>query len=320
MLLPLASGQEHNTRMKRKRRFQGQDIHGMFLLDKPVGISSDGALQRVKQIYQARKAGHTGSLDPLANGLLPICLGEATKLSGFLLEADKRYQVMCRLGVVTTTGDADGEIVETHPVNELDGDEAAKFLSNFSGPQEQVPPMYSAIKHQGQALYKLARQGIEVERKSRQVTIHTIKLTGLLNDQLEFEVFCSKGTYIRTLAEDIGRALGCGGAHVMALRRTQVGSFSVSDMISLEDLEMLARTDTGTLRNLLLPVGQILADWPAVDLIADLAYYLRQGQSVQVPQAPNEGWVRLIECGKGFFGVGQIMEDGRIAPRRLIFS
>ncbi|ADJ27913.1 tRNA pseudouridine(55) synthase TruB [Nitrosococcus watsonii] len=305
--------------MKKKRRLQGQDVHGMLLLDKPAGISSNGALQRVKQIYQARKAGHTGSLDPLANGLLPICLGEATKLSGFLLEADKRYQVRCRLGVVTTTGDADGEVVETHPVNELDEDEVAKFLSSFSGPQEQVPPMYSAIKYQGQPLYKLARQGIEVERKSRQVTIHTIKLTGLSNDQLEFEVFCSKGTYIRTLAEAIGQALGC-GAHVIALRRTQVGSFGASDMVSLEELEMLAETNTEALGNLLLPVGQILADWPAVDLIADLAYYLRQGQSVRVPQAPSEGWVRLMECDKGFFGVGRVMEDGRVAPRRLIFS
>lgn len=305
--------------MRKRRRFQGQNVHGLFLLDKPVGISSNSALQRVKRIYQARKAGHTGSLDPLASGLLPICLGEATKLSGFLLEADKRYQVTCRLGVVTTTGDADGEIIETHPVKKLDTKEAAKVLASFAGPQEQVPPMYSAIKRQGQPLYKLARQGIEVEREPRRITIHAIELTALANEQLSFEVFCSKGTYIRTLAEDIGRALGC-GAHVTALRRTQVGCFNAPGMTSLEHLEMLAKTDAEQLSALLLPLEQVLSDWPAVDLIADLAYYLRQGQSVRVPKAPHKGWVRLIERDKGFFGVGQIMEDGRIAPRRLVFT
>jgi tRNA pseudouridine55 synthase len=305
--------------MRKQRQFQGQDIHGMFLLDKPVGISSNNALQQVKRIYKARKAGHTGSLDPIASGLLPICLGEATKLSGFLLESDKRYQVVCRLGVVTTTGDADGEVIETHPVRKLEAEWVAKLLAGFSGPQEQVPPMYSAIKRQGQPLYKLARQGIEVERKPRRVTIYTIKLTELVNDQLGFEVFCSKGTYIRTLAEDIGRALGC-GAHVAALRRTQVGCFNASGMISLEHLEKLAKTSAEQLNALLLPLEQMLGDWPAVDLIADLAYYLRQGQPVQVLRAPSKGWVRLIERDKGFFGIGQVMEDGRIAPRRLVFT
>lgn len=305
--------------MGKQRRFRGRNIHGLLLLDKPVGISSNGALQQVKQIYQARKAGHTGSLDPLASGLLPICLGEATKLSGFLLEADKRYQVTCRLGVVTNTGDADGEVVETYPVGELEVEKVANFLTSFSGPQRQVPPMYSAIKRQGQPLYKLARQGIEVEREPRQIIVYTIKLTELVNERLSFEVFCSKGTYIRTLAEDIGRALGC-GAHVTALRRTQVGCFDASGMVSLAHLESLARTDAGQLRALLLPLEQVLGDWPAVNLIADLAYYLRQGQSVRVPQAPRKGWVRLIEHDKGFFGVGQIMEDGRIAPRRLVFT
>jgi tRNA pseudouridine55 synthase len=220
---------------------------------------------------------------------------------------------------VTTTGDADGEVIETHPVRKLEAEWVAKLLAGFSGPQEQVPPMYSAIKRQGQPLYKLARQGIEVERKPRQVTIYTIKLTELINDQLGFEVFCSKGTYIRTLAEDIGRALGC-GAHVAALRRTQVGCFDASGMISLEHLEKLAKTSAEQLNALLLPLEQILGDWPAIDLIADLAYYLRQGQPVQVLRAPSKGWVRLIERDKGFFGVGQVMEDGRIAPRRLVFT
>lgn len=301
-----------------RKRYQ-RNIHGMLLLDKPVGISSNGALQQVKRLYQARKAGHTGSLDPMASGLLPICLGEATKLSGFLLEASKRYEVVCRLGVVTTTGDADGEVMETHPVRSLETEWMANFLTRLSGPQEQVPPMYSAIKHQGQPLYKLARQGIEVEREPRQVTIHTIKLTELLDDRLAFEVFCSKGTYIRTLAEDIGRALGC-GAHVIALRRIQVGCFSAAEMISLGRLEKLAEAGAEQLNALLLPLEQVLGDWPAIDLVADLAYYLRQGQPVQVSQAPSRGWVRLIEHNKGFFGIGQVMEDGRIAPRRLVFT
>lgn len=297
---------------------QGQNIHGVLLLDKPEGISSNSALQRVKRLYQARKAGHTGSLDPIATGLLPICLGEATKLSRFLLETDKRYEVVCRLGVRTTTGDAEGEVMETCPVKKLEPEGIAKLLDSFLGPQAQVPPMYSAIKHQGQPLYKLARQGIEVEREPRQVIIHTIKLTGLEEDQFRLEVFCSKGTYIRTLAEDIGRSLGC-GAHVIALRRTQVGYFDVSGAVSLDCLEKLARTEAEVLHGLLVPLEQILADWPAVDLLADAAHYLRQGQSVRVSQAPGKGWVRLIERHKGFFGVGQVMEDGRIAPRRLVF-
>jgi tRNA pseudouridine55 synthase len=305
--------------MGKRRQSRAQRIHGVLLLDKPVGISSNNALQQVKRIYHARKAGHTGSLDPIASGLLPICLGEATKLSGFLLASDKRYEVVCRLGAVTTTGDAEGEVIETYPLKELIPAQVAKLVTGFSGLQEQIPPMYSAIKRHGQPLYKLARQGIEVERQPRQVTIHTIKLTALANDQLGFEVFCSKGTYIRTLAEDIGRALGC-GAHVVKLRRTQVGGFDGSGMVSLVSLEKLAETNPERLTDLLVPLEQVLADWPAVDLIADMAYYLRQGQSVRVSQAPHEGWVRLIERDKGFFGVGQVLEDGRIAPRRLIFT
>lgn len=293
-------------------------IHGVLLLDKPTGISSNNALQRVKRIYQARKAGHTGSLDPIATGLLPICLGEATKLSRFLLEADKRYEVVCRLGVRTATGDSEGEVIETHPLREFEPEWVAELLARFLGPQAQIPPMYSAIKRQGQPLYKLARQGIEVAREPRQVTIHRIKLIELKKDQLSFEVFCSKGTYIRTLAEDIGRALGC-GAHVIALRRTQVGYFDASKIVSLDYLEKLVRANAEALRALLVPLEQILPDWPAVDLIADVAYYLRQGQPVRVAQTPDKGWVRLIERHKGFFGVGQVIEDGRIAPRRLVF-
>lgn len=310
---------KNNSSMKRYRQPQDQNIHGVLLLDKPEGISSNNALQRVKRIYQARKAGHTGSLDPIATGLLPICLGEATKLSRFLLEADKRYEVVCRLGVRTTTGDTEGEVIEMRPVKRLEPEWVEKLLGSFLGPQAQTPPMYSAIKRQGQPLYKLARQGIEVEREPRQIIIHTIRLTGLEEEQLKLEVFCSKGTYIRTLAEDIGRALGC-GAHVMALRRTQVGYFNILKAASIDRLEKLMETEVESLHELLVPLDEMLADWPAVDLIADAAYYLRQGQSVRVSRVPDKGWVRLIERHKGFFGVGQVMEDGRIAPRRLILT
>ncbi|BAW80652.1 tRNA pseudouridine synthase B [Candidatus Nitrosoglobus terrae] len=298
---------------------KGQNIHGVILLDKPAGISSNSALQQVKQIYQACKAGHTGSLDPIATGLLPICFGEATKISGFLLEADKRYQVTCRLGITTTTGDVSGEVVKVSAIKALKADEIVKTLASFSGSQKQIPPMYSALKYQGRRLYELARQGIEIEREPRQVIIYNIKFIDLMNDKLEFEVFCSKGTYIRVLVEDIGWALGC-GAHVTALRRTQSGCFDSSEMVSLKRLKELAKAGIEQLNTLLLPLERALGDWPAIDLIADLAHYLRQGRPVRVSQTPDKGWVRLIERDKGFFGIGQVTEDGRIAPRRLIFT
>lgn len=195
----------------------------------------------------------------------------------------------------------------------------AEWLTRFVGPQAQIPPMYSAVKHRGQPLYRLARQGIEVAREHRRVTVYTIKLIGLENDRLGLEVFCSKGTYIRTLVEEIGRALGC-GAHVTALRRTQAGCFAISERVSLDDLEALKETETKALDTLLISLERALADWPAVDLMAEDAGYLRQGQAVRVPQAPKTGWVRLMERRQGFFGVGQVMEDGRIVPRRLIFA
>ncbi len=301
-----------------RRRQKGRSVNGILLLDKPEGITSNEALQVVKHLYNARKAGHTGSLDPLASGLLPICLGEATKVSGFLLDADKHYRVRCRLGERTTTGDAEGEVVETRPVEGLSEGRLREVLAGFLGEIEQIPPMYSAVKHQGQRLYKLAREGKEVEREPRKVTIHRLELTGLEPPFFDIEVHCSKGTYVRTLAEDIGEALGC-GAHVAALRRTGVGPYDGSHMIALEELRRLAGSgDHAALDGLLLPIESALTQWPDVQLNNDAAFYVRQGQPVQVPHAPTSGWVRLYEGGGRFLGMGQILDDGRVAPKRLM--
>lgn len=301
------------TRERKRRR----NISGIVLLDKNPGPTSNEALQVVKRLFQAQKAGHTGSLDPLASGLLPVCLGEATKVSGFLLDANKRYRVRCRLGQRTTTGDAEGEVVETRPVEGLDRARVERVLEGLKGPQEQIPPMYSALKYQGQRLYKLARQGVEVERKPRPVVIHTLDLLSFDGDTLEFDVRCSKGTYVRTLAEDIGAALGC-GAHVIALRRLAVGPYDGAEMVDLETLHRLAAEGAGRLDTVLLPIESALAEWPDVRLSDDAAYYLRRGQPVLVPHAPTQGWVRLYARDRRFLGVGRILDDGRVAPRRLV--
>lgn len=294
-----------------------RDVQGIALLDKPAGLTSNQALQDVKRLFQARKAGHTGSLDPLASGLLPICLGEGTKISGFLLDADKHYQVTCRLGVKTATGDAEGEVLETRAVAGLSRRAVEEALHGFSGRIEQVPPMYSAVKHQGQRLYRLARQGLNVERKPRSVTVHVLNLLHYEGDSLELDVRCSKGTYVRTLVEDIGERLGC-GAHVAALRRLGVGPYDTTAMITLDRLHCLAQEGLQRLDGVLLPIESALVHWPGVRLSDDAAYYLRKGQAVQVPHAPTRGWVRLYLAGERFLGMGQILDDGRVAPRRLI--
>jgi tRNA pseudouridine55 synthase len=294
-----------------------RNVNGILLLDKPAGLTSNAALQAVKRLYVARKAGHTGSLDPLATGLLPLCFGEATKISGFLLDADKHYLVECRLGVRTSTGDAEGEVLEERPVQGIATDRVQAILDDFTGAIEQVPPMYSALKHKGERLYKLARQGIEVAREPRAVTIHALELLELADARLELRVHCSKGTYVRTLVEDIGAALGC-GAHVAALRRTGVGPFDDSELHGLPELEALAGEGYAALDRLLLPVEAGLAQWPGVRLSMDAAFYLRQGQPVLVPQAPTAGWVRLYEGEHRFMGMGEILDDGRVAPRRLM--
>lgn len=303
---------------RRRRSHSGRPVNGILLLDKPAGITSNAALQTVKRLLKARKAGHTGSLDPLATGMLPICLGEATKISGFLLEADKRYEVTVRLGVATTTGDAEGEVLETQPVPPLSEASLEAVLDKFRGAIQQVPPMHSAIKRNGQPLYKLAHQGIVVEREPRSVRIHELRLVAFDDSSLEIHVHCSKGTYIRTLAEDIGAALGCGG-HVTVLRRSAVGGFDAREMVTLEALEALAREEgpRGPERHLL-SIESALCHWPDVRLSKDVAYFLQQGQAVFVPHAPTHGFVRIYGGDDDFLGIGHILDDGRVAPKRLV--
>ena len=300
-----------------KRRSKGRDVHGILLLDKPQGFTSNLVLQKVKRLFQARKAGHTGSLDPLATGMLPICFGEATKISNFLLNADKRYLAVCKLGQRTDSADADGNILATRPVKGISERQVLDVLQQFMGEQQQVPPMHSAIKQDGVPLYKLAHQGIEVERKARNITVYRLELTRFGKDVLELDISCSKGTYIRTLADDIGEALGC-GAHITALRRLQVGVFSGAKMYTFEDLNSLQEQGLTALENSLLPIDSGLSDWAEVQLTSDATFYIRQGQAVFVPQLKTDGYVRLYDPQHEFIGIGMMQEDGRLAPKRLM--
>jgi len=294
-----------------------RDVHGVVLLDKPLHHSSNEALQKVKRLFQAKKAGHTGSLDPLASGLLVVCLGEATKVTGFLLDANKRYLVTAKLGEQTTTGDVEGEIVAQKPVKDITKERLCAVIEAFTGSIQQIPPMYSAIKHKGERLYRLARKGIEVERVPRAVTIYTLQVTGQTEDTVSLDVTCSKGTYIRTLVEDIGHALGC-GAHTIALHRVGVGPFqSEADFLTLTALNSLRDRGMDALDRVLLPAESVLAGFPDVQLSTEMTHYVKQGQAVQVPQAPTEGLVRLFGAG-AFVGVGKILSDGRVAPKRLV--
>ncbi|MCP4702453.1 MAG: tRNA pseudouridine(55) synthase TruB [Gammaproteobacteria bacterium] len=296
-------------------RRKGRNISGILLLDKPPGINSNAALQQVKHLFKAQKAGHTGSLDNLASGLLAICLGKATKISAYLLNADKRYQAVCTLGTTTATGDAEGKILAVRSPENVTRRQVDEVIKQFIGPIQQIPPMHSALKRQGQPLYKLARQGVVIEREARPITIHELTVTDFDGKHLHIYVHCSKGTYVRTLAEDIGEALGC-GAHLGGLRRIGVGPFM--DMMGFDELETRAEQGLAALDELLLPMESALADWPEVKVSEGVAYYLRQGQAVQVSRAPTEGWVRLVAAGSGFFGIGEILENGRVAPKRLI--
>jgi len=300
-----------------RRHNRGRNVNGILLLDKPLGMTSNAALQVVKRLFQAGKAGHTGNLDPLATGLLPLCLGEATKISGFLLDSDKRYIGTVKLGVTTRTADGEGDVLETRPVPELDESQVKAVLDRFLGTIQQVPPMHSAVKVNGTPLYKLARQGLEIERKARTVKIYSLTLLRLEGDELDIELRCSKGTYVRTLAEEIGEALGC-GAHLSALRRTGSGPFDLSQAISLDELEQTAKQGYEALDSRLLPIEQALTDWPVISLTKNTAYYVQQGQPVQVPRAPTSGLVRLQHEDGHFLGVGHILDDGRVAPKRLI--
>lgn len=290
------------------------DLSGVVLLDKPVGLTSNSAVQRVRHLYSARKAGHTGSLDPLASGVLPICLGEATKLAGFLLDTDKRYRTMIRLGATTDTADATGQVIARAPVPALAADLLEGILDGFRGVIEQVPPMYSALKRSGVRLYELARRGIEVERESRRIEIHALRLLAYTDDTLELDVHCSKGTYIRVLAEDIGRALGC-GAHMEALRRTAVGPWTLSGATTLDALQAF---DPAERFEHLAPLDLLVTDLPRVDCDPEASARLRHGQAVRVPCEPAGGPVRLYDAQGSFLGIGTACPDGTIAPRRMV--
>ncbi|QXP87974.1 tRNA pseudouridine(55) synthase TruB [Methylococcus capsulatus] len=289
-------------------------LSGVLLLDKGSGMTSNSALQRARKLLDMRKAGHTGSLDPLASGILPLCFNEATKLSSYLLDSDKRYRVLARLGVTTDTGDADGEVRSRTPVPALDEPALLTVLAGFTGPILQVPPMFSALKHRGKRLYELARKGVEVERPPRPVTVFDIELAGRGADYLELDVHCSKGTYIRTLVEDIGHALGC-GAHVEVLRRTTVAGFSVAQAVTLEQLEAMAPADR---LDCLRPMDSMVQHWPAAWLDAGTARLFRHGQAVEGGDFPVGELVRVYGGGGVFLGIGCSDGKGRIAPRRVV--
>lgn len=288
-------------------------VSGVLLLDKPRGITSNAALQKVKRLYQAAKAGHTGNLDPIATGLLPVCLGEATKFSQYLLDADKAYLATFRLGRTTTTGDAEGEILTESPVT-TGRKEAERVLRGFLGKISQVPPMYAAIKHQGRPLYAYARAGLEVARAARPVEIYDLRLEAFRGEEMDVSVRCSKGTYIRVLAEDVGRALGC-GAFMSALRRTEIGDFAVNEASTQDDLETMSLEQRDSR---LLPPDSLLASLPKVVLDSDSAFYVRRGQAVWQAGLRRGGQVKLYDEKQRFLGVGEITDDGKVAPKRLI--
>lgn len=288
-------------------------LDGILLLDKPLGLSSNTALQIVKRLYNAEKAGHTGSLDPLASGLLPLCFGQATKLGAYLLDADKRYRARARLGTATSSGDAEGEVVASSDPSTLSRAQLEAAIPQFLGRIRQVPPMYSALKRDGQPLYRLARAGIEVEREAREVSIHELKLLDFADGEFEFDLRCSKGTYVRTLAEDWAAAVNQ-RAHLSALRRTGVGSFDAGAMVPLERLEAMAPEEA---ERQLLPPAAALAGWPEVEVDAGLARQLAHGQAVRAGQA-EAGLVAVYGPGRALLGIAGSDGAGGLAPKRWL--
>jgi tRNA pseudouridine55 synthase len=293
-----------------------RELNGILLFDKASGETSNRSLQKVKRLYCAAKAGHTGTLDPLATGLLVICFGRATKISDFLLNADKKYKVTIRLGVTTTTADADGEILEHKNASSVTQQQIVDAAMRLSGQIEQIPPMHSALKHQGKRLYDLARRGVEVERKPRLVQIYSFTIINYQNDEVCMEVHCSKGTYIRTLVEDLGKLLGC-GAHVLKLRRTGLGPFSNVDMHTFHELEQLAMQDVEKLDQLLLPTDSALQHWQAIHVKDDLMEDMRYGRPVQIPNFPADGKARIYDSDKQFYGIACKNNSGFISVKRL---
>lgn len=309
------------------RKPRGRAINGILVLDKPAGVTSNRALQQVKRLFNANKAGHSGSLDPFATGVLPICLGEATKFTQFLLDADKGYLCTVRFGVATATGDIDGDVTGRVDASGLTAAAVEAALDAFRGNILQVPSMYSALKHQGKPLYELARAGVEVERKARPVTIHELDMQAFRRGteaEADFTIRCSKGTYVRTIAEDLGAALGC-GAHVTVLRRSLAHPFTLDQTITMEQLQMLRDAeDYAGLDALLLPMDVAAGDLAEVELTPDMAWYLRNGQPVMAPQiyrcAMEGDIVRIFTEEREFLGVGEVLDDGRVAPRRLVVN
>jgi tRNA pseudouridine55 synthase len=292
-----------------------RNINGVLLLDKPLGFSSNQALQKVKWLYSAAKAGHTGTLDPLATGLLPICLGEATKFAQYVTDADKTYIATIKLGATTTTGDAEGEVLTCSPVNVTSAQFAA-ICQQFIGEISQMPPMYSALKFEGRALYTYAREGVDIARQSRLIHISHISVDNFNGDVAQITVACSKGTYIRTLAEDVGTKLGC-GAHLIGLRRTETAGYLLNQAVTIEQLGALPIEQR---ESLLLPMDSAIEHLPKVILNADAAFYIMQGQAVWQAGKIANSELRLYDENQQFLGLGFLQDDGKIAPKRLIKS
>ena len=297
--------------MEVKPKKAWKQVDGVLLLDKPIGMTSNDALQKARRLFSAARGGHTGTLDPLASGLLPLCFGEATKFSADLLDADKTYEAELHLGVTTDSGDAEGRVAATAAVD-VDAEAISGVLARFTGRLAQVPPMHSALKRDGRPLYELARQGIEVERQPREVTIHALECLGLAGDRLRLRVACSKGTYVRVLAADIGAALGC-GAHLSALRRTRVGKLDLAAAVTLAALESLDET---TRPAMLLPVDALLAGLPALELDGLAAQRFRHGNPVDLPSGIADK-ARVYAEGR-LLGLGEARADGRLWPKRLV--
>jgi tRNA pseudouridine55 synthase len=296
-----------------------RQVNGILLLDKPYGLSSNKALQIVKRLFCAARAGHTGSLDPLATGMLPVCFGHATKLSAFMLDADKSYCVSAKLGQKTDTGDAEGDVIDTRPILQISSADFRGVLDGFLGETEQIPPMYSALKCDGKRLYELARKGIAVERKPRKIFLRHIELLEWNETGFTLNVSCSKGTYIRTLVEDIAERIGT-VAHVSQLRRTGLANFSQDAMVTLDDLRELAEQNQN-LDSTLLPVDYPIQHLPYIELDEHSAFYLKRGQPVQVAYAPDASQIRLYEAeSRKFIGIGEMQMNGLVAPKRLFIG
>ena len=301
-------------------------VHGVLILDKPLGLSSNQALQKAKYLFNAAKAGHTGALDPLASGVLPLCFGEATKFSQYLLDADKRYLATIRLGLETESGDMDAPVVKQCDASDVTEEHVRSAIACYRGSIEQVPPMYSALKHQGQPLYKLARKGVEIERKARAVTLYEYNLLAFRpgeQAEIDVEVHCSKGTYIRSLAIDLGYDLAVGGT-ITRLHRTKAGPYSIEQAVTLEQLQAQAEIGIESLDELLAPVDSPVSSLPVVSLPESSGFYFRQGQAVmeqKVYRFAEEGdKVRVFSESGDFLGIGEVEAAGRVAPKRVVAS